>query len=168
MSTAVPLQIQVKKPETFRRHYEFWLHKELVGTLDYQKWFTKLAILKIKDKQWKINTVGFWKSHIEITADQSPFTKSRIDFKWNFKISFSFDNRQYHLKRVGFWNQRWVWQDDKNNEVMEMKSKMFSKKNRGIITLHQPPSTDLYFLMLLGWFQVLGYEQHASTAAAAV
>jgi len=169
MSTIVPLQIQVKKPETFRRHYEFWLNDEQLGTLDYQKWFTSLAIVNIKDNQWKIKTVGFWKQHIEITAEQPPYAKSRIELKWSFKLSFSFDNRQvYHFKSIGFWRRTWAWHDDQGKVVLEMKSNQWSKSNRGKITLHQPLSPNLCFLMMLGWFQVLKYEEHSAATAAAV
>jgi hypothetical protein len=168
MSTAVPLQIQIKKPHTFKRHFEFWQNEELVAVLDYQKWFNKLAIVSIKDNQWKIKTSGFWKKHIELTAEQSPYTKIRIDFKWNYRLSFSFDNRQvYYLKPVGFWRRTWAWHDDNDKVVLEIRSNQWSKNNRGKITMHQPPSANLYFLMVLGWYQLLTYEEHSAAAASA-
>lgn len=168
MSTTVPLQIQVKKPGTFIRQYEFWLQEERIAILDYPKRFTNAATISIKDNQWKIKTVGFWKTHIEITAEQSPYTKSRLDMKWTYKLSFSFDNRQvYHFKPTGFWKNVWTWFDDKNNPVIEIRSNQLSNKSRGKITLHQPASKNLYFLMMLGWFQLLTYEAHTSAGVAA-
>lgn len=167
MSIAIPLEIQVRKPKTFKCHFEFWQNNEMVAVLDYSSIFKKDATISIKNNQWKIKTVGFWKRYIELTAEQSPYTKSRIDFKWSFKMSFSFDNRQeYHLKPVGFWRRTWSWYDDQEKMVLEIKSNQWSKSNRGKITLHQPLTADLYFLMVLGWYQLLAYEEHAGAAAA--
>jgi hypothetical protein len=169
MSTAIPQEIQIRKPHTFKRHFEFWQNNELVAVLDYPKRFTNAATISIKDNQWKVKTTGFWKKYIEIAAEQSPYTKNRLELKWSYKLSFSFDSRQtYHLKSVGFWKRTWAWHDDQQKVILEIKSNQWSKSNRGKITLHQPLSVNLYFLMLLGWFQLLTYEEHSAVEAAVV
>ena len=163
-----PTHIQVKKPQIFKRHYEFWLKEQELAVLDYGKVWYSEAIFRVRDHQWKFKTTGFWKRFIEVTAEQSPYIKLRIHTKWAYKMSVSLDNRNtWHFKGTGFWKRTWGWYDEKENMVIEIRSNYFSKKNRGEIILHQPITHDMLLLAALGWYEVVAFEEHTSASAAA-
>lgn len=169
MAVSVSSSVQVRKPHAFKRRYEFWQNDQLVAVLEYEKRFSCDAVISIGDHKWKIKTAGFWKKSIELTAEQSPYTKTRIAYCWNFRLSFPAENNHtYNFKPIGFWKRSWAWYDENDNPVVEMKTNQFSRKNRGQITLHQPPSNNGYLLMMLGWYQLLAYEQHSAAVAASV
>src|SRR5688572_11659834 len=130
----IPVEIVVKKPNSFKRHYEFWLNNQQVAKLEYLKLWGDGAEIRVNDQRWTLKTSGFWKKTIELAAGQSPYTKLQIPFKWSYKMSVSPNNRDtYSILPKGFWKRRWVWEDAQHNEIIELKSNAFSKKNRGAI-----------------------------------
>lgn len=162
-----PTHIRITQPNWFKRHFEFWQNEQPVAKLDHAKWGCE-AVFQVKDHQWKLNTTGFWKRFIEVRAEQSPYIKLRIPTKWTCKMQVSLDNRQtWHFKGTGFWNRTWGWYDEKENLVIEIKSNMISRKNRGQIVFHQPLTYDMWLLMALGWYTIVAYEQQAAASSAA-
>ena len=161
--TQTPTQIQVSKPKIFTPHYQFRQNEKELAVLDYEKRWGKNAVLHVNDKQFKLKTTGFWKQFIHITAEQSPYLKLSIPFKWTYKMAVSLNNRQtYHFKSVDFWNRVWAWYDEKDNMVVELRSNQFSKQNRGQLTIHQPATDDLLLLAALGWYTVMAYEEQSA------
>jgi hypothetical protein len=164
------IEIQVKKPKAFKRRYEFYENDRQVALLDYEKAYKSCAIAVIDDKKWKLRRVGFWKSYIEIIAEQSPYTKTRIEFSWTFKTRYRAENgKEYVLKNTSSWKSKWAWLDENKNPVIEIKSCQFKRENRGHILIHanKPAPKELLLLMLVGWYQVTAQENNAAVVIAA-
>jgi hypothetical protein len=154
-----PIQIQVRKPEFFKRRYEFFVDEKVVAVLEYERSFGKKAVATIDNKKWVFKRVGFWKPYLEVTAEQSPYTKTRLDYNWKFKTQFNGDdNRNYFLKQTSHFRNTWAWLDENKNAVIEIKSKQLSRSRRGSIMLYKPENKELYLLMLIGWGQIIKSE----------
>jgi hypothetical protein len=162
-----PVYIQVRKLRQFKRRYEFFAGEKELAVLDYEKRTSKRATAIKDNKKWSFNRIGFWKPYIEITAEQSPYTKSRIQYGWNYKLKFKASNgKEYLLKKTSHWRNTWAWLDENNNPVVEMKSCQLSKSNRGQVNIipGQLGNDDFFLLMLLGWYQLIAHEDHAGAA----
>jgi hypothetical protein len=161
-----PLQIQVRKPDFFKRRYEFCIDEKVVAVLEYEKSFGRKAIATIDNRRWIFNRVGFWKPYLEITAEQSPYTKTHLNYSWNFKTEFrAGDGKNYFLKQTSYFRSGWTWLDENKTPVIEIRSKQLSRSKRGIIVLHQPENKELYLMMLIGWGQIIKSEDNAASAA---
>jgi hypothetical protein len=166
MQPTDPIQIQVSKNGAFKRHYAFFLNDTLLATLIYGSTWRDDAIIQIGDHTWQIKRIGFWKKQIELKADQSPYTKVSIPYNWKYRISYRTDSGiVYSFKPTGFWKRTWAWFNEKEQMVIGMKTVASFSKRRGEISIYQPPTEELYLLMILGWYQLLTYQQHASAAA---
>lgn len=167
MNRPTATSIQVIKPQLFKRHYQFMVDNDVIAELIYPRAYGKTAGAIIKNKKWQVRKGGFWKHYIEFIADQSPYTKEKIEFGWNFNLKMtSGDGKTYHLKKTSFWKNVWSWLDESNQPVIEMKSNKLSRKNRGNVTFHQPQKTELTLLMLIGWFMIVSYEDATAAAGA--
>jgi hypothetical protein len=159
-----PLQIQIQKPHTFKRYFQFCVNNEVVGVLNFDKPFCYKATASFGESQWTFKISGFFKRFLEVTAQQSPYTKSRVKLCWNHKLTFTTDERNsWFLKPVGFWKRSWSWLNDKNEPVIQLKSNSFSKNNRGEVLLQQPVNKESFLLILIAWIQVIVSEDEAAS-----
>jgi hypothetical protein len=164
----IPQQIIISKTRGIKRHFSFDLGDKGKATLQFEGAFYKSAVGIINDQEWKFTRKGFWKKELEIAAQQSPYTKTLIKFGWGQKLSLrAADNNMYHFKSVGFWRRRWVWFDDAGQQLMEIKSNGFSRSRRAVVTMLQPVRKELLWLLLVGFFQIVIWEQQAAAVAAA-
>jgi hypothetical protein len=162
-----PQEILISKTRGKKRHYSFDLGARGTATLQYESAFCKNAIVRINDLQWNFIRKGFWKKELDIEAQQSPFTKTQIKFGWGHKFTVrAEDNNKYQFKAEGFWRRRYIWYDSAGQKLMEIRSNVFSRNRRGSATLLQPASSELIWLMMLGWFQLVLWEEQAAAAAA--
>lgn len=162
-----PQEIIISKTRGKKRHYTIDLGASGTATIQYQSTFCKNAVGFINDNEWKFIRKGFWKKELEIKPEQSPFSKTLIKFGWGNKMTLRApDNNQYHFKCMGFWRKRWIWSDAAGRQLMEIKSNGFSRSRRGIVTPLQPWSPTLSWLLLVGWFQLVLWEEQAAAAVA--
>jgi hypothetical protein len=160
-------QILISKTRGVKRHYTLDMGAHGKATIQYQSAFCKNAIGFINEDKWKFTRKGFWKRELEIEADQSPYTKTNIKFGWGNKMTLRApDNNQYHFKSTGFWRTRWIWSDAAGKQLMEIKSNGYSRSRRGLVTLNQPWSPTLSWLLMVGWFQLVIWEEQTAAAVA--
>jgi hypothetical protein len=161
-----PIQIDIKKPGYFKRQYEFFSNGKLLAGMEFKSAFTSRASFFIGKNQWQIQSVGLWKKHLDIIADQSPFTKLQLDFSWKYKLRFKDSRGNWYLfKRTSVWGSTWAWIDEKGKPYIQMKSKHFSRSSRGYILLFEQGNEEMYLMMLIGWYQLIAYERQAAAAA---
>ena len=161
-----PLEISISKTRGKKHHYSFFQSEKPVATLQYQSTFCKNAVVIINDLQWNFTRKGFWKKELEVARQQSPYTKTLVKVGWHSKFSVrAEDNNMYHFKSEGFWRRRYVWYDAAGQKLMEIRSNSFSRRRRGTVTMLQPARTELLWLMMLGWFQLVLWEEQAAAAA---
>jgi hypothetical protein len=165
-ATHLSTQIRIVKPGVFKRDYEFYLDDTLKATLKYESAFKSKAIISINNHKWHICRTGFWKKQIELKADQSPYTKATIPSNWKYHISFRAANgNSYTFKPAGFWKRTWIWIDEQEQPVIEMKTTSPFSKGQGTVVLLQPATEELYLMMVFGWYQVIAYQRDAAAAS---
>ena len=166
MNTLQPFVIS--KTRGKKRHYTLDMGANGIATIQYQSTFCKNAIGYINQDHWKFVRLGFWKKELEISEQQSPYTKTHIRFGWGHKMSLRApDNNTYTFKQEGFWRRRWVWYNAADQPLMEIKSNGFSRSRRGLVMPHQTWSPLLSWLLLVGWFQLVIWEEQTAAAVAA-
>jgi hypothetical protein len=164
----IPQQILISKTRGKKRHYTLDMGKHGTATIQYESAFCKNAVGTINNEEWKFVRKGFWKKDLEIAAQQSPYTKTNIKLGWGHKLSLRGpDNNMYHFKATGFWRRRWVWTDAAGQKLMEIKSNGFSRSRRGLVSFNQQWSPLLSWLLLVGWFQLVIWEEQTAAAVAA-
>ena len=163
MATALP--IQVVRESIWKRHFSFMEGDKKVGALQYEKVFSCKAKGSFRNHEWKFLRKGLWRNRIEIVAQQSPYTKTHIRCSWRRRFEVrAEDGNKYYFKQASFWHSKWVWKDARGEPVMEIKSRRLSGKNRGTITFLQTPQSAHQLLVLLGWYQLLAWEDQARIA----
>lgn len=163
-----PAIIEIIKSKDAKKRYDFLLEGKVIAFLDFPNRWAKAAIAQAGDLQWKITRKGWWKHTIEISAEQSPYSKWNAAMGWRGTISIrTEDNKQFHLKRKGFWNTSWVWMNEQNETVVELQFNVWLSRKRGLITLNNTANSSLIWLSLVGWFIAICAREDARAAAAA-
>ena len=163
-----PAIIEIIKSKDAKKRYDFLLDGKVIAFLDFPNRWVKAAMAQAGDLQWQIRRKGWWKHTIEISAGQSPYSKWNAAMGWRGNISIrTDDNKQFHLKRKGFWNNSWIWINEQNETVVELKLNVWSWRKQGIITLNNTANTSLIWLSLVGWFIAICAREDGRAAAAA-
>lgn len=162
------LAIDVIKSKEAKKRFDFLENGISIATVNYPKRFQKKAILQAGNNQWNIQRTGWWKHSIEIIAAQSPYTKWTLPQNWKGSVSIRMDdNRQFNLKKKGFWKAAWFWINEKEEVAVEIKTHSWPNKKRGSITINNKADAALLLLAQIGWFIVLSAEEDAAAAVAA-
>ena len=157
--------VKVKKA---KKRYEFLSDDKIVGQLDFPKRYSKAALASAGDNKWQIRRTGWWKTYLEIESQQSPYTKWKVNQNWKGGLSIrTDDNKTYSLCRKGFWRTSWVWTNEKNEPVIEMRHCSWPSKKTSSITFAKIPDQHLVLLALAGWFVLICAQDEAAAAAAA-
>lgn len=160
------IHVQLNKTGWAKRDYSLLQDSGAVATLHYDKAFSQTARAVIGNEELLIRRRGWWKYYLEISSASRKYDM-RIGINWRgaMKIVDSAGN-PFTFKSTGFWGNKWQWFDRHNRPIVEMKSKSFSKKNRGVIEIRYQEMQDQMFWIVVGWFQVLSSESDAALAAA--
>jgi hypothetical protein len=90
----------------------------------------------------------------------------RIGINWRNtrKITDSAGN-PYVFKSNSIWKSKWQWFDRHERSLIEIRSKNFSRKNRGSIEVKYPEMKDILFWIIVSWFVILCSESDAAVVA---
>lgn len=167
MNTNFPSQIQVQllKAGWFKRSYLFVADDKIIGKLDYEKSYSNEAKGILNGQEFFIRRSGFWKHFIEITSSTSQQFNTRIGIHWKnqMKIVDSAGN-PFLFKHTSIWKNKWQWFDRYERPLIEIRSKNFSRKNRGLIEVKYPEMKDSLFWVIVSWFVILCSESDAAAA----
>ena len=159
------LQAIIKRRGMLCPAYEFLLDDKPVAVLK-KKGLGSKAELTIGARQWHIRLRGFRKNHIEINDIQYPALNTRCEGGRYFRLYFTLQNgKKFYFKRKSAWKSAWLWLDEYEQPVMEMKFVHFNFSCSGKVNFYQPANGDLYFLMLLGWYRLLQYQAIVAASA---
>lgn len=165
MST--PAIIEIIKSKDARKRYDFLLDGKVIAFVDFPNRWVKAATAQAGDLQWKISRKGWWKHNIEVSAEQSPYSKWNVPLGWRGTISIrTDDNKQFHLKKRGFWNTSWGWMNEQNETVVELKLNVWPSRKQGTITLSNTANNSLIWLALVGCFISICAREDARAAGA--
>ncbi|MFM9910280.1 MAG: hypothetical protein ACKVOW_13075, partial [Chitinophagaceae bacterium] len=150
-----------------KKRFDFIEKDQPIANTNYPKRFQKKALITSGNYQWDIQRTGWWKHVLEISAQQTPYNKWSLPINWRGNLAIrTEDNRQFRFKRKGFWKTAWVWLNEKEEEVMEIKICQWPKKKRGsVISNHFSDVRDLLFLAQIGWFVALAAIEDSAAAA---
>ena len=160
------IQVQLEKSGWLKRSYLFMDDNTALATLVYEKSYSKTAKAIINNDEFSICRRGFWKHYLEIVSSSQKHHNMRVNINWRgtIKINDSAGN-PFVFKSTGFWKTRWQWLDRHERPLIEIKSKSFSKTNRGLIEIKYPEITDILFWIIVSWFVILCSESDAAAAA---
>lgn len=159
------IKVQVVKQGLFKRSYLFVMDDKIIGQLDYAASYNQKAIVFIENKELSICRKGFWKQYIEIVSVH-PVYNRRIDINWSNKIKITdLSRNNYSFKPTSIWRNKWAWFDERERPVIEIKSKVFSKQNRGSIEIKDPVMKDWLLWIVVSWFVILCSESDAAVVA---
>lgn len=160
--------IEVYKKKDAKKQFEFFENNALLGDINFPKRFSKSALISYKNKSWKIARTGFWKHILEISADQSPYTKWNAKQSWGGCLTLrTDDNRSFKFKRTSFWKSKWSWLNEKGEPVIECKACGWPDKRKATITILDKKDDAMIWLSIVGFFLVLCAQEDAAMAAAA-
>ena len=162
-----PQILEVVKSKEAKKRFEFLSNEMPVANVDYPKRFEKKATITADNQKWLINRKGWWKHSIEISSEQSPYSKWSLIQNWKGQTSIrTDDNRQFFLKKRGFWKPAWFWLNEKEEPFVEIAPcGGWPKRKKGTITIHNPSDKASTFLALIGWFIALAAQEDAAAAA---
>lgn len=157
--------IDVFKKKDAKKQFEFFENEKPIANIDYPKRFSKTATITAGKNVWKIARTGFWKHYIEITSEQSPYTKWKVHQNWKSELTLrTDDNKLYSFKKAGFWKQRWLWHNETDQPVLELKACGWPQKKKGTVTFLTKKDDNLLWLSFVGFFLVMCAQEDAAAA----
>ena len=166
MYTNFPPQIQVQqlKAGWFKRSYVFVADDKIISQLDYEKSYSNKAKGTLNGQEFFIQRNGFWKYFIEINSTSQQFN-ARIGINWKnqMKVVDSAGN-PFLFKHTSIWKNKWQWIDRHERPLIEIRSNIFSRKNRGSIEVKHPDMKDPLFWVIVSWFVILCSESDAAAS----
>ena len=160
------MYFRVLKDGWYKRTYELVADEKVMSSLRYEKLSHTKAIGKIHDREFSIRRAGFWKHFVEINSSVSQYNhRFRISWRNTLRITDGSGN-EFVFKPSGIWQTKWQWLDRHERPIIEMKSKTFSKMNRGLVQLLHDDINDPLFWVTVGWFIIICAESDAAVVVA--
>ena len=134
----------------------------MLAEINYPSSFKSDAVISIGDKKWTLKKSGFWKTRLEVKAEQSPYTLESFPISWNNKLELRYaDGNIYKMKRTGAFKAEYTWMDAQEKPVITIISRGHSRSERGRVQIHRTPAADYMLLLLIGWYTVIHSEEQA-------
>lgn len=166
ISSHSKIRVQALKDGWIKRTYQFIANEEVLGELHNKKSYCKEMKAHIGEKEFVIRRGGLWKRFIEVKSSFEAYNV-RIDINWRNKIKVTDSaGHTYVFKPTGIWHSRWQWLDRHERILIEIKSKTFSRKNRGSIEIKEAEMKDPLFWIIVSWFVILCSESDMAIVAA--
>lgn len=166
ISSPTELTVQVKKHGWLKRSYHFLSREDVIAELHYSKSYSNHATARLEGVEFEISRRGFWKQYIAIRSASRDQYNMKVDLNWRGGMKIiDVDRNQYLFKQTNIWRSKWGWINNRTERLLvEMRSRHFSGKNRGIITIKDPEMKDLLFWIIVSWFVILCSESDGSAA----
>lgn len=165
----IPVEIAVEAIKTglFKRTYHFSDEGKAIAHLDYRNSFRKTAAANIKGKEFSITRRGFWTHYIEIVSPSHQPYNIRVKVNWRSKMKITdFEGNPFVFKSTSIWKNQWAWLDRYGRPLIEIRSRVLSRKNRGLVQIKYPEMKDALFWVVISWFVILCSESDAASASA--
>jgi hypothetical protein len=157
------IKVQVLKAGWTKRRHQFVADDNPIGELYFAKSYIMKAVANIHGKDFTIQRGGFWKHYIKITSDTEPKYNMQINTSWRCGIKIvDGDKNPYELKQTSIWKNKWSLLDRHTRTIIDIHSKTFSKKNRGIIDIKYNEMKDPLFWIVVSWFVIISSESEGS------
>lgn len=168
MNTTLPAQIHIRiiKNGWFKRTYELFADEKVLGELRYERFSYTKATAKIGGREFAIRRSGVWKHFVEISSTIQQYNH-RFPINWRnvLKITDA-DGNPFTFKPSGVWQTKWQWLDRHQRPITEIKSKVFSKSNRGVVEIKHQDMNDQIFWIIVAWFVILCSETDSAVVVA--
>lgn len=162
------MQVQLVTKGWCKRSYRIIADGLIIGQLDYAKSYLKKANASINGIDFEIRRSGWWKHFIEISSATHQEYNMRIPVSWRSRMEILDGKKNpYTFKSTSIWQTKWGWFDRYDRLLIEMRSKSFSKKKRGLINIKHQEMKDSLFWIIVSWFVILCADSDGAAAAAA-
>jgi hypothetical protein len=160
------IQVQVTRAGWLKRSYQFIADGKAIAQLSFESSFHKKATANVDGKEFLLRRGGFWKHYIEITSTSYQSDNRRIDVNWRSKMKITdAAGNPFVFKSTSIWKNKWTWLDRHERPIIEIRSKVLSRKNRGRIEIKHPEIKDTLFWIIVSWFAILCSEADATAAS---
>jgi hypothetical protein len=160
------IRIQTIKVGWLKRSYQFLDGDKTIGQLDFANSFHKTATANVLGKEFSIRRKGFWTHYLEITSTSYQPYNMVINVNWRSKIKINdFNGTPYVFKSTSIWKNKWAWFDRYERPLVEIRSRVLTRKNRGLVEIKFPEMKDVLFWMFVSWFVILCAESDAASAS---
>lgn len=155
--------VAVTMPVGGKRVYQFLFENEPLLRLEYPRRYGRTAIAQTKSgQQWTLRRTGFFRNKIAVESSVKAYDNIDIHFSWTYQLRLSFGHGELRLRRSGFWKNKYEWLDERDNPMMEFHSRTWSRKNRGAVRVVNAAHPHFLFLLSLGWFITVAYEDDSA------
>jgi hypothetical protein len=169
MSQNVPAQIRIQtiKVGWLKRSYQFLDDNKTIGQLDFANSFQKKATATILGREFNMRRKGFWTHYVEITSTSYHPYNMVINVNWRNKMKINdFDGTPFMFKSTSLWKSKWAWFDRYERPLIEIRSRVLSRKNRALVEIKYPEMKDALFWVFVSWFVILCSESDTASASA--
>jgi hypothetical protein len=158
-------EITVYKPFWFKRQIQFLQNGSPIGDLRFTSMFRMNATANLFGEQWTIMQSGFWKTSLEFKAQQSPYTKAKIQLGFRGQAEYKATNGDtYTFRKVKWWKIASAWFDRSGNPVMEIRSDHTLSKRQAHIRILKTGEPDITVMMLMA-FLIFTIQRTKAAAA---
>lgn len=167
ISSPAQVQVQVVKTGWIKRSYRFLSGDDVVAELNYTKSYSNNASAIMHGVEFAIRRRGFWKQYLEISSNSNEHYNMKVGLSWRGTMNVTDpDRKQYVFRQTSVWKSKWGWINNRSERLLvEMRSKNFSRKNRGIIEIKDGEMKDLLFWIIVSWFVIMTTEAEAAAVS---
>ena len=165
MKENLPLQLIVSKQHWLKRDLLIFEGNLQVGKIEFTGRLRMNAVATILDERWKITQSGFWRSFLQFSASDHPFTKIKVQPGFTGKLEWKgSDGKTYFFRKIKWWKNTWAWYDENENAVIEIRPDHSFSSKQAYITISNKNLADFRLMTLIG---ICIYKIQTARAAAA-
>jgi hypothetical protein len=145
------------KPNPFRRQFQLWSRKDLVGTLSFAKEDDHLALVETADGSWLFRETRYLIMRISIWTQKHDYVAA-IEINKSGKGHLRFlDGREYRWDYKDHMQMDWIFTDNLGGMILCFKPAFGRGKIRGKLEVSPEASgiLELPMLCMLGWNIIL-------------
>jgi hypothetical protein len=166
MRESLPLQLTVVKPNWLKLGLQLFEGNLQVGKIEFTTRLRMDAVATILDERWKITQTGFWKSNLQFSGSDQPFSKIKIQPTFGGRLEWQgSDGKTYIFRKIKWWKNTWAWYDENGNVLIEIRPDYSFSNKQAHLTINNKNLADFRLMTLMGIF--IFRIQNARAAASA-
>lgn len=158
--------IDIQRQGIIKRKYEFKLRDELIGTLGYQRFFSKQAVMQWADQNWSACRKGVFRRKVVMQQTGGEALSFNFNVKMGKMVPVTYQDQQYFFRKNGILNTTYSWINSADRELMEFR-KLRKRNPEIIVSLSFQDDPHMMWLAFLGWFFIICTKEDQAAAVAA-
>lgn len=154
------------QPSVFKRIYHLKNSEEVIGVLDYPRFFSTDTVVEIFGEKYEIKQPSMWKSEILIykSGQSYPYAKYEANF-WRTKGVLNLPRGEKVNFKFGML-KRACEISTSSDEVLILFKNSFSFKGKNIVEIHKASSVidENPWIIFLGWYIIMQHRRSAAVS----